>query len=342
MRSRRWILTGTVLGVLVLAVWGSGCGTSTSVLDILADLGITEDMTLSEALDQLTVGDVVAGFVSFANLEAGTLTEQWQAALTDEEQVELESLQAQLTAGDITEDEFDDAVEDLIGDVAPDRPFAGFGFYGSPFGHHANRHRHGIATLDLIDDQQTAADEIFEEAHADIDALRDAAHAEISALLTEDQQTILEAWLNACGVSSSDDASADDEVKATNGEDQLQKSSRFARMHGGWGPGWGGGFGGGFGNGYGSDFGGGSGGGFDGGFANLGMIEPSLIGYGSPRLVDLLDLADEQAGAIDAIRHELREAVQARHEQARDEFLALLTDEQLAELDWLIDDEADG
>jgi Spy/CpxP family protein refolding chaperone len=60
-------------------------------------------------------------------------------------------------------------------------------------------------------------------------------------------------------------------------------------------------------------------------------IEPD--GFGLPLLGDELSLTDEQQAAIEQIRTNLRNAVEARHQQARDEFRAILTEEQLAKLD---------
>jgi Spy/CpxP family protein refolding chaperone len=48
-----------------------------------------------------------------------------------------------------------------------------------------------------------------------------------------------------------------------------------------------------------------------------------------------LQLTDEQKASIDEIRANLRDAVRARHEQAREEFRAILTADQLAILDQL-------
>lgn len=53
------------------------------------------------------------------------------------------------------------------------------------------------------------------------------------------------------------------------------------------------------------------------------------------RLAELLGLSEEQQSALSDIVASLQDAVQARREQARDEFLGLLTEEQLAQLeDW--------
>ena len=67
-----------------------------------------------------------------------------------------------------------------------------------------------------------------------------------------------------------------------------------------------------------------------------GMLPPA--GAGSDpgplgRLADVLQLTDEQQAAIAQIHTDLRAAVKARHQQARDEFRAILTADQLAILD---------
>jgi len=64
-------------------------------------------------------------------------------------------------------------------------------------------------------------------------------------------------------------------------------------------------------------------------------------GFAQDRFAEELQSTEEQEAAIDAIRTELEEAVRARHEQARDEFLALLTDEQLEQIDWVMDEEGE-
>jgi Spy/CpxP family protein refolding chaperone len=51
------------------------------------------------------------------------------------------------------------------------------------------------------------------------------------------------------------------------------------------------------------------------------------------RLTNVLNLTEEQQAEIETIRADLRAAVRARHEEARESFLALLTEEQLAVLD---------
>lgn len=67
-------------------------------------------------------------------------------------------------------------------------------------------------------------------------------------------------------------------------------------------------------------------------------MRPGPGGPGGPgsfeaHLAELLDLTEDQQAAIDAIRQQLRDDVQAAHEAAREAFRAILTDEQLATLD---------
>ncbi len=62
-------------------------------------------------------------------------------------------------------------------------------------------------------------------------------------------------------------------------------------------------------------------------------------GLFSERFAAALELTEDQQTQIETIRSELRDAVEARHQQARDEFRAILTPEQLAILDAM---ETDG
>ena len=228
----RRIHFGAVVGTIAIGMLAGACASSLvtgdstdSLLDLLAGLGISEDTTLSELLDQVTVGDVVDSV----------------AQLTEYATVATE-------------------------------PIARSAFAGGPLG---PRSGPGAAPpLDLTDEQQQAADEIFQAKRDDVDALCAAAQEEIRALLTEEQLAIF---------------------------DEL---APFV-ADGGDCPG-----------------------------------PPGIAGFheagGLPmdRLAEELGLSEEQQAAVDEILAELRDAVQARREQARDEFLSLLTDEQLEQLGW--------
>ncbi|MBN2559381.1 MAG: hypothetical protein JXQ75_00420 [Phycisphaerae bacterium] len=296
MFNRKGMRAGAVVGVVVLGALVGGCGTSlvagdsNSILDLLSSFGITEDMTIADALNQLTVGDLVSGFVDFADGAFSGAGMPVACGLTDDQLAEIESLQAQLDSGEISETAFCDAVHEIIGDRGAGVPFAGFSFYGGPFGHRMDG---GAAhALDLTDEQRIAAEEIFQRAHDDIDALRDAAHDEIRSLLTEEQLAILD----EIGMSPGG-------CVGFSGPGMLGRGGAASPVrHGAMGIG-------------------------------------GRSGFGPGRLADELQLTEEQRIAIEEIRAELRDAVQARHEEARDEFLSLLTDEQLAELDWLADED---
>lgn len=123
--------------------------------------------------------------------------------------------------------------------------------------------------LELTEEQQTQADEIFEELHADIRVLRDATHADIQAVLSEEQ---LEALENT--------------PRAPMGH---HGGPRFRR-------------------------------GADG--------NPL-----SDRLAGELALTEAQETAIVELRDELRDSIRDRHEQARQAFRDILTDEQIVALD---------
>jgi Spy/CpxP family protein refolding chaperone len=58
---------------------------------------------------------------------------------------------------------------------------------------------------------------------------------------------------------------------------------------------------------------------------------PPAVGGG--RLAEAIGLSEEQSAAIEAILQETHDAAEARRDQAREEFRAILTEEQLANLD---------
>jgi len=264
MKSRRGLLSSCAgLGLIV----ATGCGQN-----------ITADTTLGELLDQITVGDVVNAFQQFA-AAAGRGGFGPGSQLTDEQRAQVEALQAQLDAGEITRDQFVEQVQAIIGDTFPNEPFIGFGFGGGPF--HGRFELKVGGYLDLTQEQVDAANEIFDKAHEDITALRTQARADILAVLTDEQKAKLNELVVGWFVG-------------------LPGNSNTAR---GRGPGGTGGFGFGFGRGHAFD-----------------------------RFAEALGLTEEQQAQIKTIRETLVDAIRARHEQARADFLALLTEEQLAKL----------
>lgn len=267
--KRGWLSCCAALGLLV----GTGCGQN-----------ITADTTLAELLNQITVGDVVNAFQQFAAAAGRGGFGGVHAQLTDDQRSQIEALQAQLDAGQITRDQFIDQVHAIIGDAFPNEPFVGFGFGGGPF--HGQFQLRVGGYLNLTQEQVDAANEIFDKAHDDIEALRTQARADILAVLTDEQKAKLNELVVGWFIG-------------------LPPSGGAARNRGPGGPGGPGGFG--FG------FGGGRGHAFD-------------------RFADALGLTDDQKAQIEAIRKALTDAIRARHEQARADFLALLTPEQLAKL----------
>ena len=270
----------------------AGLMAMTFVIAVGGCTGITADMTISEALSQLaqqaandptlsqlTVGDLVQGFLAYVS-ELGDSGQQsgTVSSLTSEQMTQLETLQAQLDSGEITRQEFAEQVHDLIGDVAPGQAFAGRGMMGGPFPEPPGAQL--ADQLQLTDEQRQEADDIFTSLHEDLDALRSAAEDQIKALLTTDQLATLDELLSQ------------DQGPPPGGP------------HGGrMGPP------------------------PDNGSEQAGGLGPL------ERFADELQLTDEQKAAIEKIHTDLQEAVKARHQQARDEFRAILTSDQLALLD---------
>ena len=278
-----------------LTIGGFGCTAGLNGNTTLADAlqQLAGSAQTIPGLNQLTIADLVSGFEAFAS----NLRNGVANGLSEEQIASLEDLQNQLDSGAINEDDFASNVEELIGSDHPFADFGGPGFFGGPFGHGHGRGHFLINLLDLTEAQQTQADAIFESLHDDIHAMREAAHDEILALLTEEQRAMLEDFRDGRHdrwSDGADDASDD----ADDGKSADQASGRGR----GRGPGHPGG----------------------------------PFGFGRPGfgvLIDLLELTEEQQTQIAAIRTALRTNVANRHQQARDEFRAILTPEQIAILD---------
>lgn len=270
MRRVSYSLTACAMAGLTIGSI-SGCGQN-----------VTADTTLAELLNQITVGDVVEAFQRFA----AAVGERrggfgfFQAHLSDDQRSQIEALQAQFDAGEITREEFIEQVKSIIGDALPNEPFVGFGFGGGPFGGHFGLRVGGY--LDLTQEQVDAANEIFEKVHSDIADLRTQARDDILAVLTDEQRARLDEIVVGLFVG----------LPIGNGDNSTARRNG----HGGFGFGFG------------------------------------RHGHAFDRFADALGLTDEQQMQIRDIRENLMDAIRARHEQARDEFLALLTPEQLAKL----------
>jgi len=259
-----------VLG-LGLLIGANGCNTV-----------VTPDTTIGELLDQITVGDVVEAFQAFAaEASVGGPGGLHGASLTTDQRAQIEALQAQVSEGTISDEDFQSQVQAIIGDAGPGVAFVGFDFFGSPFGF--GDRRFGAEPLDLTEEQREQARDIFTQLHDDIRTLRDAAHDRIrNEVLTEEQRATL------------------DEMQMNRSGAGFGRVARF----------------GGFGSMMGS-----------------GMGRHRGDRQFSERFAAALELTEEQQTQIETIRSELRAAIEARHQQARDEFRAILTPEQLAILD---------
>jgi Spy/CpxP family protein refolding chaperone len=139
-----------------------------------------------------------------ADVNAETGIAEGPFGLSDEERAQIERLQTQLDNGEITAEAFATQVDAILGDLAPHAAFAGFGFFGAPFG---DRLRHFIAEkLGLTEEQQTAARAIFEDTHQQIRILRLTALANIRLQLTDEQRAKLDALRDERFASIRDDA----------------------------------------------------------------------------------------------------------------------------------------
>ncbi|HPF41191.1 MAG TPA: hypothetical protein P5081_15260 [Phycisphaerae bacterium] len=161
-------------GVLAAGTAMQGCGT-----------GLTLDSTLADVLNVLTSGDLASAFDAF--LEAAG---SGRGGLTDDQIASIEELQAQLDAGTLDANSFSEAIGAIVGNRAPGMAFGGFEYGGGPFGMRGPGRLENL--LDLTDDQQAQAEEIFTTLHDTIHDLRAQAQEDIRAELTEEQLATLD------------------------------------------------------------------------------------------------------------------------------------------------------
>lgn len=175
----QWLSVTNGLALVLLAAGMQGCTPQGA------------DTTLGEVLNEVTIGDLVEGFQQFADdLAADGAPVFAGVPLTDEQLGQIEAFQARFQLGLMDRLEFGRQTREAMGDRAPHRAFAGFGFFGGPLG--TAHHGEIAGPLELTEEQRTAAREIYDALHADIHSLRDVAHEEIRALLTEEQQALLD------------------------------------------------------------------------------------------------------------------------------------------------------
>lgn len=220
---------GAMIGTLVVGLLSGGCGSALlssdgtgSLLDLLAGLGVSEETTLSQLLDQVTVGDVLDAVGQFTESATTGTTEAMPAKgphggprgphmgpggpplldLTDEQrqaaeeirQSEREDVEALWAAADediralLTEEQL--AIYD---ELPPLMPGPG---HGPPPEQAGGRHDPLpdilAEELGLSEEQQTAVEEILTTLRTAIEARQDEAREAFLALLTDEQREQLE------------------------------------------------------------------------------------------------------------------------------------------------------
>jgi Spy/CpxP family protein refolding chaperone len=184
------ILAGGVLTLLAVFALPGGCADGLTVSDVLdtvtagatAEAAKQDEATASSEQDAVTT-DVQTGedsAVTTASADDGSALPADRPPgpdmggpgprLTEEQRVALAALQDALDAGEITQEEFCQQVHDLLGDPPCGPP---------------------LPPIDLTDEQITQAEAIFQAAHDQIVALHETARADVLAQLTEEQQQTL-------------------------------------------------------------------------------------------------------------------------------------------------------
>lgn len=324
------MLAGATLAALAPSVLPGGCTDESDASGLIETLtaGLT---TLADTADKDTT-DTASDTTTNASTTTTTDDEtlffpdepMWphmrhQAPpLTEEQQTALAALQEAFDAGEITQDEYCAQVQALLGDPPCDLP---------------------LPPIALTEEQQTQAEEIYQAAHDQIVTLHATARENVLALLSEEQQQALEelsqppappdgvemppellcppAENAACPRPADvplppcpEPPAAPDELDAIDvaGEDLPPPPLR-----GGRGPGPG----------------------------PRGPHAPGGPQHGPAPLclstdaIETLGLTDEQVTAIEALHETLRAATQQVRDDATTAFEALLTEDQLAELDEL-------
>lgn len=219
---------GAVIGTLVLGLLAPGCGSTLlssdgtgSLLDLLAGLGVSEETTLSQLLDQVTVGDVLNAVGQLTesattettgvmpdgvahggprgpHLGAGgppplDLTDEQRQAAEEIRQAEREDVEALWAAADediralLTAEQL--AIYDELPPLMP-------GGHGPPPARAADPRDplpdFVAEKLGLSEEQQTAVEEVLTTLRAATAARREEAREAFLALLTDEQRAQLE------------------------------------------------------------------------------------------------------------------------------------------------------
>jgi Spy/CpxP family protein refolding chaperone len=211
-------------------------------------------------------------------------------SLTADQVQQIQDLQAQVDQGQITQADFATQVNSIIGATLPAGMMANLDVCGGPFGLQMGTGT--AALLNLTDAQRQQELDITQRLHDDIQKLRQDAHDKILAVLTPEQQALL--------------------TQISQGRSSPTSQPIGLGMNG---------------QGLGMGMGMGTGMGMG---AGTGVMNGTMQGMLFQDIATQLQLTDDQKAQIQQIRADLRTAVQARHQQARDEFLAILTPEQQA------------
>lgn len=293
-----WVLT---VGASAQGVQAGASGTSATAqvapAAALAPGQTATSATGLAALNQVTIADLVAGFQQFLSQVGQTPAAGSQAALAPEQQQQIQGLQAQLDGEEINEEAFAAQMHSIIGNAAPAQRF---GVLGAPL---FQEPAAGTSDpLNLTAEQQQQAQDISTRLHDDIAQLRQEAHDLILSVLTADQQAKLS------GTSSGQPAQP---ARPSTAKTRVQGVG--LRSHG-------------------TNVGVPGGGTKVGGQSTASGVGAQNAGSGAPlqNPFDSLQLTDAQKAEIELIRADLRVAVQARHQQARDEFFAILAPDQQA------------
>jgi hypothetical protein len=171
--------------VTVLSCVVGGCGGS-----LLDSLPAVREPIPTDVLRQLTAGDLADAFDQFRTGTVDGIGGGQSAGLSDEQRAAIEELQRQLDAGEVSEDEFIARVAGVLQDTAPNSPFAGFRFLGSPFG--AAGTNEFADLLGLTQQQREQGLLIYDLLHAEIADVREAAKDQMRAVLSAQQRVILD------------------------------------------------------------------------------------------------------------------------------------------------------
>lgn len=189
MRATRtlWLVAGVALAPLAVFILTGGCdgGLLTSdVLDALSTVVATTTDKQDEAAALTATETTATDSLSSAD-ESTTTADDPNAStpegrphgpgpmgpqLTDEQRAAIAALKDALDAGEITQDEFCQQVHDIVGDPPCQTP---------------------LPPIELTEEQQTQAETIFQQARDQIVSLHATARDQVLALLTEEQQQAL-------------------------------------------------------------------------------------------------------------------------------------------------------